>query len=235
MASRRRTTGRRRGSGWGRTLVAVFVLVLLGAAGAVAFVIFTPFGPTQQTFVEILPGSSSVRIARQLQEAGIVRSQYAFDAMRWLQHGTLKAGDYKFDHPAPVSEVYDRIRRGDTFTIEVTIPEGSNMFDIGSRLEQAGFGPSQTFVNVARQEAGLVFDLDPQAKSLEGYLFPDTYRIGPKEEMPQIAATMGKRFRQAAVQLGLRHDFHNTVTMASLGERETALEGERPMVASVFQ
>ena len=235
MVSRRGTTGRSRGSSWGRTLVAVFLLVLLAAAGAVAFVLFTPYGPTQQTFVEILPGSSTVRIGRQLQEAGVIRSQYAFDAMRWVQHGTLKAGDYKFDHPAPVSEVYDRIRRGDTFTIEVTIPEGSNMFDIGNRLEQAGFGPSQTFVNVARQEAGLVSDLDPQAKTLEGYLFPDTYRIGPKEEMPQIAAIMVKRFRQAAQQLGLSHDFHNTVTMASLVERETAVEGERTLVASVFQ
>jgi UPF0755 protein len=215
--------------------MAVFLLVLLGTAGAVGFVLLTPFGPTQQTFVEILPGASTARIGRQLQEAGIVRSQYAFYAMRWLQHGTLKAGDYKFEHPAPVSEVYDRIRRGDTFTIEVTIPEGSNIFDIGNRLQQSGFGPSQTFVDVARQEAGLVSDLDPQAKSLEGYLFPDTYRIGPKEAMPQIAAMMVKRFRQAALQLGLVHDFHNVVTMASLVERETAVEGERPLVASVFQ
>ena len=235
MASRRRTSGRSRGSSWGRTLLAVFLLVLVGAAGAVAFVLLTPFGPTQQTFVEILPGASTARIGRQLQEAGIVRSQYAFYAMRWLEHGTLKAGDYKFDHPAPVSEVYDRIRRGDTFTIEVTIPEGSNIFDIGNRLQQSGFGPSQTFVDVARQEAGLVSDLDPQAKSLEGYLFPDTYRIGPREAMPQIAAMMVKRFRQAALQLGLVHDFHNVVTMASLVERETAVEGERPLVASVFE
>jgi UPF0755 protein len=235
MASPRGTKGRNRGSSWGRRLTAVFLLVVLGVAGAAAFFIMAPFGPSQQTFVEILPGSSTVRIGRQLQEAGIVRNQYAFDAMRWLQHGTLKAGDYRFDHPAPVNEVYDRIRRGDTYTIEVTIPEGSNMFDIGKRLEDAGFGPSQTFVNVARQEAGLISDLDPQAKTLEGYLFPDTYRIGPKQEMPQIAATMVKRFRQAALQLGLSRDVHNVVTMASLVERETAVEGERPLVASVFQ
>jgi UPF0755 protein len=176
-----------------------------------------------------------MRIGRQLEEAGVVRSQYAFYAMRWLKHGTLKAGDYRFDHPAPVAEVYDRIKRGDTYTIEVTIPEGSNIFDIGKRLQDAGFGPSATFVSVARQEAELISDLDPQAKTLEGYLFPDTYRIGPKEDMPQIAATMVKRFRQAALQLGLNHDVHNVVTMASLVERETAVEGERPLVASVFQ
>jgi UPF0755 protein len=235
MVSRRRTTGRNRGSGWGRTLAAVFLLVVLAAAGAAAFVIMMPFGPSQETLIEILPGSSTVRIGRQLQEAGIVRSQYAFDAMRWARPGTLKAGDYRFDHAAPVSEVYDRIRRGDTYTIEVTIPEGANIFDVAKRLQDAGFGPSETFVNVARQEAALVSDLDPQAKSLEGYLFPDTYRFGPKQEMPQIAANMVKRFRQAALQLGLNRDVHSTVTMASLVERETAVEGERPLVASVFQ
>lgn len=209
--------------------------MLLGLAGAAAFIVLTPFGPQTETFVEILPGSSTVHIARQLKEAGIIRSAMVFDAMRLIQHGTLKAGDYRFDHPAPVSEVYSRIRRGDVYTIAVTIPEGSNIFDIGNRLEQAGFGPSQKFVDVAMQEVSLVADIDPQAKSLEGYLFPDTYKIGPKEEMPQIAATMVKRFRVAAAQLGLRHDFHRVVTLASLVERETAVDGERPLVASVFE
>jgi UPF0755 protein len=214
---------------------AVFLLAVLAAGGLGAFVMLAPFGPHQQTFIEVLPGSSTMRIGRQLQEAGIIRSQYAFYAERWLQQGTLKAGDYRFDHPAPVSEVYDRIRRGDTYTIAVTIPEGANMFDIAARLEQAGFGPAQSFLNVARQEAGLVADIDPQAKTLEGYLFPDTYKIGPKEQMPQIAAMMVKRFRQAALQLGLNHEVHQTVTLASVVERETALDSERPLVASVFE
>lgn len=234
MASRRSTMGRKRGSGWGRTLAAVMILLLLAAGAAAAFVALAPFGPQKETFVEILPGSSTIRIGRQLQEAGVVRSQYAFDAMRWVQHGTLKAGDYRFDHPEPVNQVYDQIRRGDVYTIAVTVPEGSSMFDIATRLEQAGFGPAKQFLNVARQEAGLVADLDPQAKSLEGYLFPDTYRIGPKEDLPQIAAMMVKRFRQAATRIGLTQDFHSVVTLASLVERETAIDGERPMVASVF-
>jgi UPF0755 protein len=234
MASRRRSTGKRRGS-WGRVVFAVFLLALLAAAGWGAFVMLAPYGPQTATFVEVIPGSSSMRIGRQLQEAGIIRSQYAFYAERWLQHGTLKAGDYKFDHPAPIREVYDRVKRGDTYTIAVTIPEGSNMFDIAARLEQAGFGPAQSFLSVARQEAGLLSDIDPQAKTLEGYLFPDTYKIGPKEQMPQIAAMMVKRFRAAALQLGLSHDVHQTVTLASLVERETALDSERPLVASVFE
>ena len=194
----------------------------------------TPFGPSQEIFVEIPTGSSTVRIGKRLEEAGVVRSQYAFDAMRWVAHGTLKAGDYRFDHPATVGEVYDRIRRGDTYTIEVTMPEGANMFDIARRLQEAGFGSSADFVNVARQDTALI-SIDPQAKTLEGYLFPDTYPLGPKEDMAKIAATMVKRFRQAAMQMGLAQDVHNTVTLASLVERETAIDGERPLVASVFQ
>jgi UPF0755 protein len=234
MVSRRRTTGRNGGSSWGRTLLAVFLVFIIGMAGAGAFFMLAPFGPRTETFVEVLPGSSTVHIARQLQAAGIIRSQYAFDAMRWLHRGTLKAGDYRFDHPAPVAEVYDRIERGDVYTIAVTVPEGANIFDIANRLQQAGFGPAQKFIDTATQEASLVADLDPQAKTLEGYLFPDTYKIGPKEDMPQIAANMVKRFRQAAAQLGLNHDVHRVVTLASLVERETAVEGERRLVASVF-
>lgn len=234
MGRRRRRSKRENGFSAAGTLVVLFLLVLLAAAGVVAWLILAPFGPEKETFVEVLPGSSSIHIARQLESAGIIRSQYAFEAMRWIRRGTLKAGDYKFDHPAPVSEVYDRIRKGDTYTIEVTIPEGSNMFDIGARLEAAGFGPKGDFLNVARQEATLVSDLDPEAKSLEGYLFPDTYRIGPKVPMPQIAAMMVKRFRQAAMQIGLHQEVHRVVTLASLVERETAVDGERPLVASVL-
>ena len=233
--SRRRTRGQTGGSNWRRTVLAVAILFALGAAGAATFAVLSPYGPLQQIFVEILPGSSTARIGRQLEEAGVVRSRYAFDAMRWLKRGTLKAGDYRFDHPAPVSEVYDRIRRGDVFTVAVTVPEGANMFDIAARLEQAGFGPAAEFVNVARQETALVADIDPEAKTLEGYLFPDTYKIGPKEPMPRIAAMMVKRFRTAAAQIGLNHDVHNVVTLASLVERETAIDQERPLVASVFE
>ena len=234
MTGRRRTSRRNGGSSWGRTLLAVFLLFLLSAAGAAGFLLLAPFGPQTETFIEILPGSSTLRIGRQLEAAGIIRSQYAFDVLRWFRRGTLKAGDYRFDHPAPVAEVYARIQRGDVYTIAVTVPEGANIFDIANRLQQAGFGPAQKFIDTASQEASLVADLDPQAKTLEGYLFPDTYKIDPKEDMPQIAATMVKRFRQAAARAGLNHDVHRIVTLASLVERETAAEGERRLVASVF-
>ena len=114
----------------------------------------------------------------------------------------MKAGTYRFDHPAPAIEVYDRLRRGDVYTILVTVPEGATVFDIADRLQQDGFGARQGFLDVAVQEVSLIADLDPVAKSLEGYLFPDSYRFAPKTALPEIAATMVKRFRTQAACWG---------------------------------
>jgi UPF0755 protein len=85
------------------------------------------------------------------------------------------------------------------------------------------------------KQVELVADLDPKAKSLEGYLFPDTYRFPRKATPAQIAAKMVRQFRKAAAQIGLKRNFHAVVTMASLVERETAVDTERPLVASVLQ
>ena len=234
MARRKPTTARKKGIGAAGFFLTILLLLLL-AAGAAAWLLLTPFGPQTETLVEISPGSSTMRIGRDLARAGIIRSQIAFDLARFWKRGTLKAGTYRFDHPTPPVEVYERIRRGDVYTILVTIPEGSTVFDIGDRLQQAGFGPRQAFVDVATQESSLITDLDPVAKSLEGYLFPDTYRFAPKTALPEIAATMVKRFRTQAALLGLSVNVHRTVTLASLVEKETAIDGERPMVASVFE
>jgi UPF0755 protein len=234
MARRRRTTGRRKGFGVASVLRAAF-LVLLLAAGAAAWLVFMPFGPSSETFVELTPGSSTLRMGQKLQAKGIVRSQFAFDLVRWWKRGTLKAGEYRFDHPASVTEVYARIARGDVYTKIVIIPEGASLFEIADRLEQAGFGPRQDFLSAASRQVELVADLDPRATSLEGYLFPDTYHFPRKFTPKQICAAMVRRFRAEAAQLGLKENMHRVVTMASLVERETAVDAERPLVASVFE
>jgi UPF0755 protein len=234
MVRRRRMSRRKRGSG-AATVFRAFFLVLLLAAGAAAWLVFAPFGPEKETFVELAPGSSTLRIGRQLEAAGVVRSQFAFDLVRWWKRGILKAGEYRFDHPAAVTEVYARISRGDVFTRAVTIPEGASIYEIASRVEQAGLGDRQAFLDAAMKQTALVADLDPGAVSLEGYLFPDTYHFPRKFGPVQICAAMVRRFRVAAGQLGLKGNVHRVVTMASLVERETAVVAQRPQVASVFE
>jgi UPF0755 protein len=218
-----------------RFLFRLVVVLIIAAAAFLAYGFFLPAGPHSRQFVQLKPGSSARRIAADLQHAGVIRSQYAF--LLWhYAHGrkSLKAGEYAFDHPANQAEVYDRIARGDIFFQTVVVPEGFNMFDIAAALESAGLGSHDAFLDIARKQAALVHDLDPQAPTLEGYLFPDTYHFTRTESLHDIAAAMVHRFRQAAKEMGLNQNVHQLVTMASIVEKETAAPDERPMVASVF-
>jgi UPF0755 protein len=233
MAGRKRKSKKKKSSGAAGFLLGLLLVALL-AAGAAAWLVLIPFGPQTETFVELTPGSSTARIGQQLESAGVLQNRFAFVLLRLLKRGTLRAGEYRFDHPAPMIEVYSRIARGDVFTKAITVPEGASIFEIAARLQQAGLGEPQDFLRAAVTQAGLVADLDPHAKSLEGYLFPDTYRFARKATPAQIAAMMVRRFRAVTEQLGLKGNMHAVVTMASLVERETAVDAERPLVASVF-
>ena len=217
-----------------RRFFLLLVLALLVAAGAVAFVWLVPTGPGSPTFVDILPGTPTSQIASQLKERGIIRSRYVFLALDVVKGGTLKAGEYRFDHPVPMEEVWSRMRRGDVYTITVTIPEGSNIFDIGARLQAAGLVSQQAFVAAAKQDTALVANIDPAAPSLEGYLFPDTYHFDPHATPQDMMAAMVRQFRESTRQIGLTSDYHRIVTLASLVEKETPIDKERPLVASVF-
>ncbi len=234
MLRRKRKRRKKKSSGVARVLLGIFLLGLVAAGGA-GWLVLTPYGPGTETFVELAPGSSTTTIGRELETAGVVRSQFGFDLLRFLKRGKLRAGEYRFDHPAAAAEIYARIARGDVFTRTLTIPEGANIYDIAARVEQDGFGTRSEFLKAAVDEVGLVADLDPGAKSLEGYLFPDTYRFARKTTPEQIVTAMVRRFRTVAEQVGLKENVHHVVTIASLVERETAVDAERPEVASVFE
>jgi len=234
MGRRKWKSRRKKRSGGLGFLLGMFLLAVL-AAGGVGWLVLAPFGPEAETFVEVAPGSSTATIGQQLESAGVVRSRFGFDLLRLWKRGTLRAGEYRFDHPAPATEVYARIARGDVYTKALVVPEGANIFDIAARIEEAGFGTRQQFLDAAVERTELIAGLDPGAKSLEGYLFPDTYRFARKTTPAQIAAAMVRRFRAVAGQLGLKGNVHEVVTVASLVERETAVDSERPLVASVFE
>lgn len=218
-----------------RRLFLLLLLAVLLAVGAVAFAVLAPVGPRTETFVDISPGMSTHQIAAQLKAQGIIRSQDVFLGLYLVRGRTLKAGEYRFDHPAPMTEVWDRMRRGDVFTITVTLPEGSNIFDIGQRLESAGLSTQAAFVAAAKQGTSLIADIDRTAPSTEGYLFPDTYHFRRHMTALEMMTAMVARFRQKALEIGLSSDFHRTVTLASLVEKETPIDNERPLVASVFE
>ena len=198
---------------------------------------FQPVDPGGEKFVLLHPGWSARHIAQTLQREGIIHSAPAFLALNYaLGQGKLKAGEYKFDRPANAMEVRDRLLRGDVYARTVVVPEGYNLYEIAAVVEQAGLGDAADFLAVAEHDVSLLRDIDPQAKSLEGYLFPDTYQFTRIDTPHDIAAAMVRRFRQAAQKIGLlgQPDIHTIVTMASIVEKETAVPDERPLVAGVY-
>jgi UPF0755 protein len=213
------------------------LLLILIAVAITGYVVYTPFGPHTETFVDIAPGTGTPAIAEQLETRGIIRNRYAFDLLHLRKHGTLKAGEYRFDHAAPMTEVYARMVRGDVYTITLTIPEGYNIFDIAQTVADAGLGSRDAFLAAERQHTELIAWLPPTGQlpqSLEGYLFPDTYSFTRHTTPVEILTAMVHRFRRAAAQIGLSGQMQQTVIMASLIEKEVSQSTERPLVASVF-
>lgn len=213
------------------------LLLVLIAAAAAGYVIYTPFGPHTETFVDIAPGTGTQAIAAQLEKSGVIRSRYGFDLLRLVAKGKLKAGEYRFDHAVPMTEVYRRIVRGDVYTVSLTIPEGYNIFDIAQAVAAAGLGSRDAFLAAERQHTELLDWIPKQGappQSLEGYLFPDTYSFSRHATPVQMLSAMVRRFHHVSTQLGLQGDVQQIVTMASLVEKEVNQDAERPLVAGVF-
>ncbi len=218
-----------------RTLITFVFVVVLAVGAWVAWQVYVPVTPPANTSLLLRPGYSTRRIAAELKKAGVIRSELVFCLWHALRpKPSLKAGEYRFEGKATLPQVYGRIARGDIYFHVVTIPEGYTMFDIAKAMEEEGLGPAADFLHIAETQTQLISDLAPQAKSLEGYLFPNTYQFTRTQSLEEMAAAMVHQFRQVAHQMGLNSDVPKVVTMASIVEKETAAAEERPRVASVY-
>ena len=223
-------------------------IAALASASWLAWALLTPVEPPAKTFVMLRPGYSTHRIASELKSAGVIRSEEAFILWHYFhRHRSLKAGEYLFEKPANIIDLQKRFRRGDVYFHTVVVPEGFTMFDIARAIEAAGLGSADDFLRVSQSNTALIADLAPNARSLEGYLFPDTYQFSRMQTMQDLAAVMVRQFRQVARQIGLipsppgqaesgqtNDDIERTVIMASIVEKETAVAEERALVASVY-
>jgi len=213
--------------------------VLVAAAALVgSFAVYRlsrPYaGFREAVLLDIPKGTSSSGIADMLAERGVIASRWDFLLARVAARGhALQAGEYQFAKAASPLEVYDRIARGDTFYYLLVVPEGKNMFDIGAAIEELGLISANRFLTAARNPA-MIHDLDPKAPTLEGYLFPSTYRVDRNTTPERLCRLMTGKFREVWHGLQARASVHDTVTMASLVEKEGKLAEERPLIAAVF-
>ena len=217
-----------------KKVVAFLVVVALLCCAAAAWIylgVRRPFRgySAPEQFVEIPQGLGTKAIGERLVSAGVVRDAITFRAALWTQGRAtrLRAGEYRFTDPVTPLEVVDKLRRGDVYVIPVTFPEGLNVFEMAKVFASKGFGTAESFVDAGR--------------SLEGYLFPDTYALPRHTDASKLIRVMRDAFehtltadiRAAAQSRGLT--IRQLVTLASIVEKETGNPAERPLVASVYE
>jgi UPF0755 protein len=227
--------------------IALVALILIagGTLGAIFyFRTITPYRGYAEpaALVDIPAGSGSRVIGARLVSSGIVRDQYTFALALYVSGASrkLKAGEYRFDHPMTPREVIDKIARGEVYTVRITFPEGLTIHEMAQEYEVRGLGTAAAFEAAAADPAPIAA-LDPQAQSLEGYLFPETYSIEPHAPASRLVEAMVARFKQEvgedlrrqAAARGLT--LHEAITLASIVEKETGNPAERPLVAAVYE
>jgi UPF0755 protein len=233
-----------------KLLLSLLVVVVLVAGGAAAFVFYMvnriqePYKgfSEPERFVEIPSGTGTAEIRRRLVEAGVVSDDLAFRAaLMWTgQSRALKAGEYRFERPMSVVEVVEKLARGDVYGHPITFPEGLTIREMAEIVESHGFGKAEEFIKAAG-DGSLVNDLDPAAKDLEGYLFPETYTLPRGTPVGTLVSLMVARFRDTYMALEAKRSgqvdlsTRQIVTLASLVEKETGKPDERPLVAAVYR
>lgn len=198
----------------------------------------SPTDPPQLLVVP--PGANAESIGRELGRLGIARHPVVFRALALARGagGRLRAGEYSLEGPLSLTDIVDKLVRGDVVRHELTVPEGKSLAETAALAADRGVA-AENFWKAARDPLP-IRDLDPQATDLEGYLFPDTYDVPLRPDAgAALVARMVQRFREvvtpelprlAARGLTLRQ----VVTLASLVELETARAEERSRIAAVF-
>lgn len=225
-------------------IAALAIATALAATGA-SFLLWqralAPANPTgDPQLFEVEPGAPLGRVAEELEERGLIRSARALVWWaRWKGlEGELRAGEYELSPAADADELLRIIAEGRIKTYPVVLPEGLTAREIADRLEQAGLAEREAFLAAVR-DAALAQELGVEGETLEGYLFPETYRLPRGLSAREVATVLVRQFLRVWEELeplarerGL--SMREVVTLASIVEKETGAPDERPLIASVF-
>ena len=190
---------------------------------------------------EVAPGANATHTAAELQKNNLIRNAEVFLLYsRFMnQNSKIKVGEYSLNQAMTPDEILGVLVSGKSITRNLMIVEGLNLFDIAAILEKMGLGTRQDFFALARDKEFIKSLLGEELSSLEGYLFPETYKFTKFESMKSIVSQMVRRFlvvykdiEPIAKQMNWTRN--QIVTFASIVEKETGAGADRPIVSSVF-
>ena len=195
----------------------------------------------EETFIYIPPGANAAKVAGMLKEQGILHTKLPFRL--WLRRygldRSLKAGEYRFSGKATPIEIAERLSRGDIYYRSITIAEGLTVMETVELLARGGFGDREK-LEAAILRTDLIHDLNPSAKNLEGYLFPETYRFGRRDDEEAVIGAMVNQFRNRMEKI-LKESpppkgwtVARIITLASMIEKEVKTPSEQAIVSSVM-
>jgi UPF0755 protein len=196
---------------------------------------------TSEVFVDIPRNSNSRQIADLLLDSGILYHRFPFLFYIRLKNvgRRIQAGEYRFAEPATPIQVAQRLVRGDISFRAITIPEGMTAQETIELLAKSGLGDPGEMQRLL-QRTDWIQDIDPKAQSLEGYLFPETYRFGRKADSETIIKAMVNQFRTRIAKILALYpappgwSVPRVVILASMVEKEAKQAAEAPLVASVL-
>ena len=228
-----------------RLIAALLVLTLFMLAGAGAAAVSysrPPETAPEDSFFRVEPGEGLGLIASRLEEQGFLRSRFVLIAYARLMRteGNLQTGYYQIPEGVSMKELHDLLLRGQQYLVSVTIPEGYTLRRVAALLvEKEILSSAEDFITAANS-AELTSSLGLPGESVEGYLYPDTYRFALDTDARTLITHMVETFFEQLESLGIDPqefsggDFHERIILASIIEREYRVPDEAPLIASVF-
>lgn len=202
-----------------------------------------PVGDGQDEIVfEIPPKTTLPQIAQELQNKRLIRNAKVFRYYVRLkgQASKMKIGEYALNQSMSPDEIVSILVSGKSKARSLTVAEGLNIYDIAALFERSGIAKAEEIYDLVHDKNFIRETLGEEVPSLEGYLYPETYKYTKYEDAKSIVTQMVKRFlsvwnaevAEEAKKLGWTR--HQVVTFASIVEKETGASFERPLVSSVF-
>ena len=197
-------------------------------------------GEAMRLTFEVESGDTIGRVAYELEEEGLIRSARV---ARWFARAEdlsskIKVGEYELSPAQSTPEILAMLAEGRVNTHPIVIPEGLRAVEIADRLDAAGLADREEFLAIVTDpEVAKSYGIE--ASSLEGYLFPDTYRFARGLLAERVVGAMVDEFMEVYLELAPQAasqdlSMHELVTLASIVEKETGAPQERPLIAAVF-